>query len=43
MVRSNIILSLKNVSKTLGDKTILDDISLDIRKGEFVTLLGPSG
>lgn len=43
MVRSNIILSLKNVSKTLGGKTILDDISLDIRKGEFVTLLGPSG
>lgn len=43
MVRSNIILSLKNISKTLGDKTILDDISLDIRKGEFVTLLGPSG
>lgn len=43
MVRSNIILSLKNVSKTLGDKTILDDIGLDIRKGEFVTLLGPSG
>lgn len=43
MVRSNVILSLKDVSKTLGDKTILDDISLDIRKGEFVTLLGPSG
>lgn len=43
MVRSNVILSLKNVSKTLGNKTILDDISLDIRKGEFVTLLGPSG
>ena len=43
MVKSNIILSLQNVSKQLGGKTILDDISLDIRKGEFVTLLGPSG
>ncbi len=43
MVQSNIILSLQNVSKSLGGKTILDDISLDIRKGEFVTLLGPSG
>ena len=43
MVKSNIVLSLQNVSKQLGGKTILDDISLDIRKGEFVTLLGPSG
>lgn len=43
MVKSDIIVSLRNVSKTFSGKKILDDISLNIRKGEFVTLLGPSG
>ena len=37
------IIDLKHVSKSFGDKVILDDINLYIRKGEFVTLLGPSG
>ena len=37
------IIDLKHVSKRFGDKTVLDDINLYIRKGEFVTLLGPSG
>ncbi|MBR5723771.1 MAG: polyamine ABC transporter ATP-binding protein [Bacteroidales bacterium] len=37
------IIDLKGVSKSFGDKKILDNINLYIRKGEFVTLLGPSG
>ena len=37
------IIDLNHVSKSFGDKKILDDINLYVRKGEFVTLLGPSG
>ena len=38
------ILQIKNVSKTFEDgKKAVKNISLNIKKGEFVTLLGPSG
>ena len=37
------IIDIKHVSKWFGDKQVLDDVSLCIRKGEFVTILGPSG
>lgn len=40
---SDIILSLKNISKTFDGKPILEDFNLDIKRNEFVTLLGPSG
>lgn len=36
-------LSIRNVAKTFGNLTALADTSLDIRPGEFFTLLGPSG
>ncbi len=38
-----IILSIKNVSKSFGSTPILKNIYIDIVKGEFLTLLGPSG
>ena len=37
------ILELKNVSKSYGDKVILDHFNLSINEDEFVTFLGPSG
>jgi len=31
------------VSKKYGDATVLHELNLDVRRGEFLTLLGPSG
>ena len=36
-------LSLANVSKLYGKNYAVKDLSLEVQKGEFVTLLGPSG
>ena len=41
--KKDIIINIENLSKSFGDHQVLKDISLYIRKGEFVTLLGPSG
>ena len=37
------IIEFRNITKSFGDKCILDDISFYVKKGEFLTLLGPSG
>ena len=37
------LLQLKDVSAAIGDKTILHNISLDIRPGETHVLMGPNG
>ncbi|MEL6104146.1 MAG: ABC transporter ATP-binding protein [Pseudomonadota bacterium] len=36
-------ISLRKIAKSFGDTTVLNDVSLDIEGGEFVTLVGPSG
>ena len=37
------IIDLNNISKNYGDSEIIKDLSLYIRKNEFITILGPSG
>lgn len=36
-------IEFRNVSKHFGGTSVVDDLSLEIRNGEFVVLLGPSG
>ncbi len=44
MVRnSSLPISLRQVTKKYGNVFALDHVDLDIRSGEFLTLLGPSG
>ncbi len=40
---SNIKLSLRGLSKSYGNNTVLQNITLDIAEGSVVTLIGPSG
>jgi NitT/TauT family transport system ATP-binding protein len=36
-------LTIRALTKTFGDLAVLKDVSLDIRKGEFISIVGPSG
>lgn len=37
------VLSMKNISVTLGGRKILNSLSLDVERGELKVLIGPSG
>lgn len=42
-IMENTIISLKDIAVSYDGEQVLKDFSLDIRDGEFLTLLGPSG
>jgi phosphonate transport system ATP-binding protein len=37
------VLSVRNASKSFGPRRALDNVSIDVRKGEMIALIGPSG
>lgn len=37
------LLSVRNLVKTYGSRTVIDDVSVDISAGESVAIMGPSG
>ena len=37
------MIEIKNLNKSYGDLRVLNDISVDIKKGEVIAILGPSG
>lgn len=37
------ILHIEGLDKTIGKKHILKNISMDVRQGEIIGLLGPTG
>ena len=40
---TNFIISLNHISKWFGEKQVLNDVNLNVKEGEFITILGPSG
>ena len=41
--QSKVVVKIRGISKTIQDKTIISKLSLDIRQGEIVCLLGNNG
>ncbi|SUZ76205.1 uncharacterized protein METZ01_LOCUS29059 [marine metagenome] len=37
------MISAVNITKTFDNKKVLDNVSLDVKKGEIVSIVGPSG
>jgi spermidine/putrescine transport system ATP-binding protein len=43
MAEPGVLLTLRSVTKSYGATAILHGVDLDVRDGEFITILGPSG
>ncbi len=40
---SEVLIEIRNLGKSFGDHEVLKDISLDVHKGEVISIIGPSG
>ncbi len=40
---SDVKVSVRNLTKSFGDLLVLDDVSFDVKKGEFLCIVGPTG
>lgn len=40
---NNTIIEMRNINKTYDNKVIINDLNLNINKGEFITVIGSSG
>jgi len=43
MCNTDNIVEVKNLTKSFGDLLVLDDISFDVKRGEFLCIVGPTG
>ena len=37
------MIKVKNLSKSFNNQLVLDNISIEIKKGDFISIVGPSG
>ncbi|WP_326512531.1 ABC transporter ATP-binding protein [Clostridium intestinale] len=42
-MHSNSVISVQNITQKFGSNTVLDDVSIEVKKGEVLGILGPSG
>ncbi|MBN9059416.1 MAG: ATP-binding cassette domain-containing protein, partial [Rhizobiales bacterium] len=38
-----VVIDIHGLTKRFGEKTVVDHVSLDVRRGEIVGFLGPNG
>ena len=43
MSKNDVILHVDHMTKSFGDLKVLNDISFDVRRGEFLCIVGPTG
>ena len=43
MGESDIMVSIQHLSKSFGETEVLRDVNVDVKRGEVVVVLGPSG